>query len=103
PQFLIPNPKWQKPWVKDAKEKKQAQPTIADLRAAGKCFKCREPWIPGHTKVCKGKQNFYMILVENADGKEEVAVVDDTTQSEDGEYFDAATIPVAQVSMHALC
>jgi len=44
-----------------------------------------------------------MILVENAEGKEEVAVVDDSTQSEDGEYYDAKTVPVAQVSMHALC
>ena len=44
-----------------------------------------------------------MILVENTKGKEKVAVVDDTTQSDDGEYFDASTIPVAQVSMHALC
>jgi len=95
-----------KPWVKDPKQTEQKDvinQTIADLRAASKCFKCREPWVPGHTKVCKGKQNFSMILVENAEGKEEVAVVDDTTQSEDGEYFNAQPIPVAQVSMHALC
>jgi len=44
-----------------------------------------------------------MILVENAEGKEEVVVVDDSTQSENGEYYDAKTVPVAQVSMHALC
>ena len=44
-----------------------------------------------------------MILVENEEGKEEVAVIDDTTQSEDGEFYDAPPIPVAQVSMHALC
>jgi len=29
-----------------------------------------------------------MILVENTKGKEKVAVVDDTTQSDDGEYFE---------------
>jgi len=44
-----------------------------------------------------------MILVETPEGKEEIAVVDDTTQSDDGEYFDATTIPISQVSMHALC
>ena len=102
PQFLIPNPKWQKPWVKDAKEKEQAQTTIADLRAAGKCFKCREPWIPGHAKVCKGKQAYSVILVENDEGKEEVAVVSDDTTSEDAEFHDAEPSPTVQISMHAL-
>ena len=84
-------PKPVKQWNKDQKpteSKDDTNPTIANLRAAGKCFKCREPWIPGHTKVCKGKQTFSMILVENTKGKEKVAVVDDTTQSDDGEYFE---------------
>jgi len=104
---MFPQP--QKPikqWKKDQKQLEQKDafnPTIADLRAAGKCFKCREPWVPGNTKVCKGTQTFSTILVENEEGKEEVAVMDDTTQSEDGEYFDAAAVPEAQVSLHALC
>ena len=36
-----------------------------------------------------------MILVENEEGKEEVAVIDDTTQSEDVEFYDAPPIHVA--------
>ena len=32
-------------------------------------------YIPGHTKVCKGKHAFSVILIQNADGKEEAAVV----------------------------
>jgi len=44
-----------------------------------------------------------MILVKNADGKEEVVVVEDSTPSEDGEFFDAQPSPVAQVSLNALC
>jgi len=47
-----------KPWNREPKPtevKEQTNNTIADLRAAGKCFKCREPWVPGHAKVCKGK------------------------------------------------
>ena len=102
PQVPRPVKQWNKE-QKSSEPKDPVNPTIADLRAAGKCFKCREPWVPGHTKVCKGKQTFSMILVENAEGKEEVAVVDDSTQSEDGEYYDAKTVLVAQVSMHALC
>ena len=95
-----------KQWTKEQKPpetKHVVNPTIADLRAACKCFKCMEPWVSDHAKVCKGKQTFSMILVETPEGKEEIAFVDDTAQSDDGEYFDANTIPVAQVSMHALC
>jgi len=81
--FLFPTQKPQKQWVKDTKEKDQIAPNIAELRAARKCFKCRKPWVPGHNKVCKGKQAFAVILVENAEGQEEVAVVNDETTSEE--------------------
>jgi hypothetical protein len=95
-----------KPWVKEQKPVDVKDPpanNIAELKAAGKCFECRELWSPGHAKVCKAKQTFSMILVENSKGKEEIAVVDDSTQSEDGEYFDAQPASVVQVSLHALC
>ena len=42
-----------------------------------------------------------MILVENAEGKEEVVVVEDSTPSEEGEYFDAQPNPAVQVSLNA--
>lgn len=75
---------------------------MAELKAEGKCFKCREPWIPGHHKVCKGKQLYSVILVENAEGKEEVAVVEDGNSSEEVEFHDAQPMPTIQISMHAL-
>jgi len=100
--FLFPTQKPQKQWVKDTKEKDQIAPNIAELRAVGKCFKCREPWVPGHNKVCKGKQAFAVILVENAEGQEEVAVVNDETTSEGAEFHDAEATPQVQISMHAL-
>jgi hypothetical protein len=75
---------------------------MAELRAAGKCFKCREPWVPGHTKVCKGKQVYSVILIENDEGKEEVAVVEDAEHQEESEFHDAETIPTVNISMHAL-
>ncbi|RLN10016.1 retrotransposon protein, putative, unclassified [Panicum miliaceum] len=95
----IPPQKFQKTWNK---EKDTTGPSIAELRAAGKCFKCREPWVPGHTKVCKGKQLYSVILVQNAEGQEEVAVVEDAEQSDDAEFHDAEAIPTLNISMHAL-
>jgi len=43
PPFFIAAQKQQKPWIKDTKDKEQPANTIAELKAAGKCFKCREP------------------------------------------------------------
>jgi hypothetical protein len=40
--------------------------------------------------------------VENAEGQEEVVVVQDDTNSEEGEFEDAEAMPTVQVSMHAL-
>ena len=98
----FPGPvKVQKNWSKE-NEKEASNPTIADLRVAGKCFKCREPWVPGHTKVCKGKQLYSVILVQNEEGKEEVAVIVDADQEDDAEFQDAENIPTVQISMHAL-
>lgn len=84
--------------------KNNSVPNIAELRAACKCFKCREPWVLGHAKTCKAKQvYFFVILVENAEGQEEVAVVDDNPTSEEGEYHDAQPHLVLNICMHALC
>ncbi|PUZ61068.1 hypothetical protein GQ55_4G240500 [Panicum hallii var. hallii] len=37
-----------KPQKPKNKERETQNQTIADLRAAGKCFKCRETWVPGY-------------------------------------------------------
>jgi len=91
--FFVPNTsKQQKPWSKYLKEKEEKETpiqSIAELKAAGKCFKCREPWSPGHAKLCKGKQVFSVIVMESSNGQEEVAVVEDTPLSEDEEFQDA--------------
>jgi hypothetical protein len=42
---------------KDPKD--NSVPNIAELRAACKCFKCREPWVLGHAKTCKPKQVYF--------------------------------------------
>jgi hypothetical protein len=45
----------------------------------------------------------FVILVENAEGQEDVAVVDDNPTSEEGEYHDAQPHLVLNIFMHALC
>jgi hypothetical protein len=64
---------------KETKESENPIPahTLAELKAAGKCFRCIEPWVPRHTKICKAKQIYSVILIETEEGKEEVAVVKD--------------------------
>jgi hypothetical protein len=64
--------------------------TPAELKVAGKCFRCREPWVPGHTKVCKVKQIYSIILIETEEGKEEVVVVEDVDSE--------TTLPKAQTN-----
>lgn len=92
----------QKTWEKDKEKAKEPLPqNLAELKAADTCFKCREPWVPGHNKVCKGKQVYSVILVANDQGKEEVVVLEDGTASGDVEYH-AQQLPTVQISLHAL-
>lgn len=57
--------------------------------------------MPGHAKVCKGKQLYSIVMVET-NGKEEMTLIEDDANTNDGEYHDAETIPKVQLSMHAL-
>ena len=100
--YVVPTQRPHQPWVKDSKEKDQQTNNIAESRAAGKCFKCREPWAPGHAKVCKGKQIYSVLVVENANGQEEISVVENSTLSENEEFHDAEAVPVHNLSLHAL-
>jgi hypothetical protein len=61
----------------EVKDKPLSAQTFAELKVAGKCFKCKEPWVPSHAKTCKAKQVYSVILVENGEGKEEAAVFED--------------------------
>lgn len=92
----------QKPWQKEKEAKAVPVPNIAELREAGRCFKCMKPWVPGHTKVSKCKKLFSVISVQNEEGKEEIAVVEDSTPSEGGEFHDALPYQTPKFSMHAL-
>jgi hypothetical protein len=105
-KFTAYNPqnKSQRPEVKENKEKDKpllAQ-TLAELKAAGKCFKCREPWTPGHSKICKAKQIYSVILIENAEGSEEIIVVEDRDSAEATAPQEHDPLKVCKLSVQAL-
>lgn len=77
---------------------------IAELKAAGKCFKCLEPWVPGHAKICKGKPFYSLVLYQDEQGAEKVTLVDDTDvpHTELGENELECQIHTLRISLHAL-
>lgn len=68
-------PKLHKLWNKDNDQKEAPKQTIVELKAAGKCFKCLKPWVPGHDKNCKGKKLYSLVLFQVEQGQEKVTVV----------------------------
>jgi hypothetical protein len=64
----------------------------------GKCFKCQEPWVPGHSKVCKFKNQVHLISIQDEDTSEEegtgIVQTDEPSATEEG--------PELQISLHAL-
>lgn len=92
---FTPVVKTSKTWTHD-KETKPISRTIQELQEQGKCFKCREPWIPGHAKVCKGKKWFSLLVVNDEEDKETDQIIDDKYEKEQPED------KPLQLSTHAL-
>lgn len=83
----IPAPhKVQKNLNKDMEPTDNVNQSIAKLKAAGKCFKCREAWVPGHAKVCKAKQLFSLVLHQDELGQDKVELVEDLSDTENEEF-----------------
>lgn len=99
PTFSLPQ-KCQKPWYKDKEQQDNSKQSIAELKAAGKCFKCLEPWVPGHGKVCKGKQFYSLVLVQDEEGHDKVTLVDDTEVNP--EELVETQLHTLRISLHAL-
>jgi hypothetical protein len=64
----------------------------------GKCFKCQEPWVPGHNRVCKFRNQIHLISIEDADGsdKETEEQGDDNVVADNDDNLELV------ISMHAL-
>lgn len=63
------------------------------------CYKCREPWFPGHKKVCKlaNKNQILALQAAQADTKELVYITEESDSEEETEQQQPL-----QLSMHAL-
>jgi hypothetical protein len=80
------------------KEDNDIKQPIVNKWEKGKCFKCQEPWVLGHTRVCKYRTQLHLIAVEedlHSDIELEENMVADTTPIEDEG-------PKLQISMHAM-
>uniref|UniRef100_A0A0E0MLK0 Retrotransposon gag domain-containing protein n=1 Tax=Oryza punctata TaxID=4537 RepID=A0A0E0MLK0_ORYPU len=81
---------------------REERPTTASLPAAapksfGKCFRCGDPWVPGHGKICKASKQIYLVTLE-----------DDTEETSDfstppaSPSQDQSSSPDQDLSLHAL-
>jgi hypothetical protein len=80
---------------KDITEEKQ--PTT-NRWEKGKCYKCQEPWIPGHGKICKFRNQIHLIAIGDEDTTDSDLEEPHHTELVDGDD----TSSELQVSMHAL-
>jgi hypothetical protein len=78
---------------KDSKEDKS---TVTTRWEKGRCFKCQEPWVPGHNKVCKFQNQIQLIAIEDED-----SLLQESTEATEP-IEDQAGEPELQISMHAL-
>jgi hypothetical protein len=68
---------------KDPPDDKQ---NTANKWEKGKCYKCQEPWVTGHNRVCKFKSRIHLIAIEddgNGDSDTEDPQPDTQTTSDD--------------------
>lgn len=92
-------------WYKDKDAKYIiVNPSIAELRTAGKCFKCKAPWVPRHAKMCKAKQLFSLVLLQDPEGQEKVQLMEDSDEHDAEVFQDAQENPekrTLKILMHA--
>uniref|UniRef100_A0ACD6AK38 Uncharacterized protein n=1 Tax=Avena sativa TaxID=4498 RepID=A0ACD6AK38_AVESA len=76
---------------------------IQEATAKNVCYKCREPWFPGHKKVCKINQRTQAQALHalSQDTTDIIYITEADTDSEE-EESDPTTNPPLQISMHAV-
>jgi hypothetical protein len=63
-----------------------------------KCFKCQEPWVPGHTKVCKFRTQLHIITVDD----EGISDTEGEAANTQNEIVEELVDQELQISMHAI-
>jgi hypothetical protein len=79
-------------------DKQGDKPKSATRWDKGKCFKCQEPWILGHNKVCKFRNRVHLISIQDGGSSDDENTERVTTE----EAAPAANDPELQISMHAI-
>jgi hypothetical protein len=79
-------------------DKQEEKSKTASRWAKGKCFKCQEPWIPGHNKTCKFRNQVHLISIQDDNFSDE----DNTDRVSSDEATLATEDPELQISMHAI-
>jgi hypothetical protein len=66
------------------------------------CYKCKEPWFPGHKKVCKMSHTaqVHALQSQNTENPDIIYIHEYDGESDNGE--ESADNPALQISMHAL-
>jgi hypothetical protein len=64
----------------------------------GKCFKCQEPWIPGHNKTSKFRNQVHLISLQDDNSSDE----DNTDKVSTEEATLATEDPELHISMQAI-
>lgn len=103
PTYSSPaKPSWQ-PAKKEVVEKTQPVQTWVAPKSvldSSKCFKCQEPWVAGHNRVCKFRNTMHLITVDDSDSEEFVDAMANPRQDQDTSEVDNS--PELQISMYAL-
>jgi hypothetical protein len=79
-------------------DKLEERSKIASRWEKGKCFKCQEPWIPGHNKTCKFRNQVHLISIQDDNSSDE----DNTDRVSTDEATPATEDPKLQISMHSI-
>ena len=73
---------------------------IQEATVRGICYKCKEPWFPGHKRVCKMAQKNQIQALQTAptEGVNIIYITEDDTDEE----TESPDNPALQISMHAV-
>jgi hypothetical protein len=87
-----------KPLLQDKGDKQEEKARPGSRWEKGSVFKCQEPWVPRHNKICKFRYQVHLISIQDDDTSE-----DDTTDAANQDEIPATDDgPELQISMHAL-
>ena len=74
---------------------------IQQAREKGICYKCREPWFPGHKQVCKMSQKSQIQALQEQAGNPEIIYIVDAEEVQSDVEEEPPDNTELKISMHA--